>query len=89
MKYAYCFRYDNTTGVFTVPPGGDGTYFFNAYFFVPASEYARLNMVVNDEVVCTADGDHTNLADFATASCSAVVDAVEGISFFSCYDVTL
>ena len=81
MKDTCGFRYDSTTGVFTVPPGGDGTYFFSAYFFIPINEFALLNMVVNDEMVCTADGDHTNLADFATASCSAVVDAVEGIPF--------
>ena len=67
--------------MFTVPPGRNGRYFFNAYVFTQTEEFGRFDMVVNDEMVCTMAGDHQNLNDHAAASCSAVVDAVEGVSF--------
>ena len=27
------YRYDSTSGTFTVPPGGDGFYYFSIYFY--------------------------------------------------------
>ena len=42
-------RYDSTTGIFTVPSGGAGLYYFSTYLGVSVSEYALFDMVVNDE----------------------------------------
>ena len=35
--------YDVTTGVFTVPPGGDGLYYFYAHFYYQSSEFVRFS----------------------------------------------
>ena len=31
LPILFISRYDSTTGVFTVPPGGDGVYYFSTY----------------------------------------------------------
>ena len=66
--------------MFTVPPGGEGLYYFSTYFLAQSGEVAAFNMVVNDVIVCTAYGDEdTNSGtDSPQATCSAVVDVVEG-----------
>ena len=53
------FRYDETTGVFTVPSGGDGVYYFSTYLEVDYDEYGDFDMLLNDEIICTAVGDHS------------------------------
>ena len=76
--------YDNNTGVFTVPPGGDGVYYFSTYVRVDDGEYGRFDMTLNDDIICTTEPDHTNNGnlDYAPGSCSAVVDVIEGNTFF-------
>ena len=75
--------YDSTTGVFTVPSGGDGVYYFSTYVLVDQGEAGRFDMRLNDDVICTTDPDHNNngAGDFAPGSCSAVVDVVAGKQF--------
>ena len=73
--------YDSSTGVFTVPPGGDGLYYFSTYLSVDLQEIAHMDIQVNDESMCSARGDHQYLQlDSSHASCSAVVDVVTGNS---------
>ena len=72
-------RYDSTTGSFTVPPGGTGLYYFSTYLGVSVSEYGRFDMVLNDETVCTAEGDSSNVSgDRSQGLCSMVLDIAEG-----------
>ena len=77
----YCLhRYDSSTGTFTVPPGGNVFYYFSAYFVVYYNEYARFDIQINGELICTAwaDRDHSDNLDPGHTSCSAVIFAVEG-----------
>ena len=52
VKINHC-SYDNSTGVFTVPPGGDGLYYFSTYLLVIEGESGSFEIVVNDVVFCT------------------------------------
>ena len=74
----YRCSYNNSTGVFTVPPGGDGLYYFSTYVLVDCGEDAEFNIMVNDMIVCTVYGDDVGGSDEAQASCSAVADVIEG-----------
>ena len=76
----YCihFSYDDTVGVFTVPPGGDGLYYFSSFFLVENTEFAQFSVVLNDVVVASSFGDGNTGLDQAQATCSAVVDVSEG-----------
>ena len=86
--------------MFTVPPGGDGLYYFSTYLLVDNDDYIGyryFNIVVNEVTVCSAWGDKSNNKGSANpqATCSAVVDVVEGrLSFIfqemniqSCFDL--
>ena len=70
--------YDSTTGQFTVPPGGDGLYYFYAHFGVNAPKLARLDMRRNGGVFCVVREDERNGNDIPASSCGAVVTLVEG-----------
>ena len=41
------YRYDNTTGIFTVPPGGDGFYYFSVYLLVIPDEIGEFDIHFN------------------------------------------
>ena len=73
--------YDSTTGVFTVPPGGDGVYYFSTYLLVNPGEAGLFDMKLNDDVICTTYPDQSDTTDLAPGSCSAVVDVVAGEVF--------
>ena len=79
MFFSY-WRYDSTTGIFTVPPGGDGMYYFSTYVLVQVGEWGRFDMTLNDVVICSIYPDHSTSGDndYAPGSCSAVVDIVAG-----------
>ena len=73
-------RYNSTTGTFTVPPGGDGHYYFSAYFLVSNTEFALFDIQINAEVLCTARGDERDATnEAAQAACSAATYATEGL----------
>ena len=74
------YRYNSSTGTFTVPPGGDGFYYFSAYFTVWYYEYAAFDIQINEERICTAWGetDASTFADRVHTSCSATTYASEG-----------
>ncbi len=50
-------RYDSTTGTFTVPPGGDGLYYFSTFLLVQDGELGRCSIKVNGATLCVAYGD--------------------------------
>ena len=76
----FVLSYDSFTGVFTVPPGGDGVYYFSLYLLVDDGEGATFDMRHNNDVICTTwpDHNHNGDTDYAPGSCSAVVDVVAG-----------
>ena len=80
LPILFISSYDSTTGVFTVPPGGDEVYYFSVYVLVNAGEWGRIDMTLNDDIICTALGDHNDngAVDNAPGSCSAVVDLAAG-----------
>ena len=65
------YRYDNSTGTFTVPSGGDGFYYFSVYFIVRQFEHAGFAIEINEEFICTAwaDRDNSIYADPGPTSC--------------------
>ena len=74
------FSYNSATGVFTVPPGGDGVYYFSTYLLGDAGDIARFNMELNNRVICSTrpDNFHNGADDTIPGSCSAVVNIVAG-----------
>ena len=54
--------------------------------FGDEGEYGHFDMRLNDEVICTANPDHSNGGlDFASGSCSSVVSLVAGNVYFRMY----
>ena len=60
--------------------GGDGFYYFSAYFVVLYDEYAYIYIRINGERLCTgyADRSNANGPDPGPTSCSVVTFAAEG-----------
>ncbi len=76
-------RYSPSTGIFTVPSGGAGTYYFSTYLLVQEDEYAYFNIVVNGIILCTAWGENDyNDNDRPQAACSGLVQLNEGMKMF-------
>ena len=74
-------RYDSTTGTFTVPPGGDGFYYFSVFLTADGDEAAYFDIELNGELICSAISDLTESAntDPEITTCSGVLFALEGI----------
>ena len=53
----FIYRYNRTTGSFTVPPGGDGYYYFSSHLLFTNGEYGRFDIRINGEVLCTVEVD--------------------------------
>ena len=81
------FSYNATTGVFTVPSGGNGSYYFSMYMRVDTGEFALFGIEVNDDTVCYGTGEMNNIPggtpDTQQATCSAVANIAEGNSSYS------
>ena len=75
-------RYENTTGTFTVPPGGDGFYYFSVYSLGVGAEISFFYVEHNGQRICTAvsDPSDSSTTDAELTMCSAVTYAVEGIN---------
>ena len=71
--------YDVTTGVFTVPPGGEGLYYFYAHFRYESSEFARLNIRENGDIRWTTTESNLNSGDYASSSCAITAVLQEGM----------
>ena len=64
-----------------MPPGGDGFYYFSAYFLIFYDEWGRFNIEINGEVLCSAQTDQQGTTtDEGQAACSAATYATEGWS---------
>ena len=74
------FRYNSSTGIFTVPSGGDGLYYFSTYLLVFFGETAFFNIRVNGEILCSAwgDEDSNSGSDIPQATCSGLAQLNEG-----------
>ena len=96
LTILFISRYDPETGEFTVPPGGDGVYYFSAYVAPQLAEYGVFDMYLhpnigNSKVICSMEsvpGD----SGCDSASCSAILrliayDTVR-VQFFQCTDNT-
>ena len=71
--------YDSSTGTFTVPPGGDGFYYFSTYLLVDNGEWARCEIRVNGLRLCTAYTDQGDSpGDEGQEACSGAYYASAG-----------
>ena len=80
LPILFIYRYDSSTGVFTVPPGGDGVYYFSMYVLVQDGELGHFDMRLNGDGIFSSYSDHNNNGanDYAPGSCSAVVNVAAG-----------
>ena len=83
FKFLVPFRYDDTNrGCSLFPPGGDGWYYFFAYFRVNGDEIALFNIELNGNYLCTmVEGtilEKKTGADGSQGGCGTVVYATEG-----------
>ena len=89
LPILFISSYNSTTGVFTVPPGGDGVNYFSTYLYVSDGEYGRFNMMLNDDTVCSLYPDHFDSGDDSVpGTCSAVVDVMAGNNSSTTYNIT-
>ena len=70
------------TGVFTVPAAGARLYYFSTFLLVAVHEYAKFDIMVNDQQICTARGDLSSHdgEDTPTAACNGLAQLLEGKS---------
>ena len=61
-----------------MPPGGDGFYYFSAYFAVNYYKFARFVIEINGLLLCTAYTDQQEVGDEGQAACSAATYATQG-----------
>ena len=75
---SYLFnRYDSTTGVFTVPPGADGVYYFSSFLLTEWEEQVFFHMELNGRDICNIEVQN-NEYNSGTSSCNAVVKVNAG-----------
>ena len=74
------YRYNITTGTFTVPPGGDEHYFFSIYLLIDEGLYGYFDIRIYAlELLCTAATEQQELPiDDGQAGCNGVAYAKEG-----------
>ena len=56
-------RYNNTSGSFKVPPGGDGFYYFSVYLLVLQSHVTVFDIAINEQIICTAYAEQLSSTD--------------------------
>ncbi len=78
MENMFYFRYNPDTSTFTVPPGGDGLYYFSTFLLVDDGEYAEFEVTINGNRFCRALGDNSSGPEAPQATCSALAHLVEG-----------
>ena len=74
------FRYDNTTGTFTVPPGGAGYYYFHTNLVTDNGEHGIFDIQVNGEQTGTGLGDSDSTV-YDTSTCSIALHVQEGEAY--------
>ena len=70
------YRYNTTTGIFTVPAGKGGLYYFSASFVIEHSKFEEFERQRKHQTLCSAYAD-ARQAHLQTSS-SAVTSADEG-----------
>ena len=72
-------RYNGNTGVFTVPEGADGMYFFSSHLVTDDKKWAQITLKKNQEILCGFYEDNQNSAnEDGTGSCSVTVMLKQG-----------
>ena len=63
-----------------MPPGGEGFYYFSLYVTTVSAEFARFDLEVNGQRLCSAVGELNNMSasDEIVASCNGMAEVVEG-----------
>ena len=75
------YRYDSSTGTFTVPSGGDGFYYFSAYLLGRNGELSNFDLQINGDQLCSIQLEQQETSgDFLQSSCSATTYAAQGNS---------
>ena len=72
------YRYNSTTGTFTVPTGGDGYYYFSVYFAIQGGHNGVFQLEINEQNICTAIVYTLHTDDFGQSSCSGIIYVEEG-----------
>ena len=71
--------YNSTAGIFTVPPGGEGFYYFSTSLVVREAENGYFHMQINGDTMCTAFTNQEETPSSAgPATCSAAAYATPG-----------
>ncbi len=80
MRHWCSFRYDTSSGIFTVPQGGEGLYYFSTYLLLENGESGCFDIRVNGVVLCSTCGDEdANTGDDnSQATCSGITHLQEG-----------
>ncbi len=73
-------RYNSATGIFTVPTGGAGVYYFSSYIMVNGGKYGYFVLTLNGNIMCTMVGDHNNsgIGDMIQTGCSGMAELQDG-----------
>ena len=73
------YRYDSTTGMFTVSPGGDGYYYFFTHLTGSNGEFSIFDIQINGETLCAVIVEQEETSgDVLQASCGAATLATQG-----------
>ncbi len=78
--------YDSSTGVFTVPSGGGGMYYFSTFHVLSHGKFARFRITVNGADACITQVDQDNSgtpsgSDNAVATCGVTRNLSDGGSW--------
>ena len=67
-------RYNSATGTFTMPSGGDGSYYFSVFLTTVSVEFAYFDLEINGTPLCSVRGELTQMSsgDEVGVSCSGV-----------------
>ena len=74
-------RYDSESGIFTVPSGRDGFYYFSVYLSIWGREYGFFDIKMNGQNVCTTGTDEADRPFRlwpGQAACSGTIYATAG-----------
>ena len=79
LPFNFIYRYDSSSGTFTVPPGGDGYYYFSVYLLGDYNEFGYFDIQINGEILCTVRLEQQEtFIDFPQSACSAAIYSIEG-----------
>ena len=78
FAFNFIYRYDSSSGTFTVPPGGEGFYYFSVYLLWYYEEYGYFDIQINGEILCTVRFEQEEtFTDYPQSGCSAAIYTAE------------